>query len=505
MKKRKGLLTASALILLAVIAVSLYKYGHMIPGINEIPLFSGSHEHRYRPVLGEKGEIEYWTCAMHPSVRMKEPGSCPICGMDLTPVKKQPTSVPETPSADSVDEKAEPSDTESMASMQNHDHGAHVTMAPVAGTERGESRSEFTVSPRRQQLIGVRTEPVEIRPIEKSIRTVGVVKLDETRIEHIHTKFSGWIDKVFVDYTWQHVSKGEPLFSVYSPDLVSTQEEYLLALRSNDILGDSDFPDISEGAGSLLEATKRRLRLWDVSENQIREIAETGKVKDSIVVYSPVSGHVVEKNAYENMYVEPMTTIYTIADHSNVWVDVDIYENEIPLVSLGEKATMTLASYPGEEFPGRVTFITPHLDNKTRTVKVRLQFPNPDLKLLPEMYGDVSFDIPLGEKLAIPESAVIRTGTKDIVFVDKGNGNMQIRRVELGGKAGGYYEVLKGLERGDMVVTRANFLIDSESKIQAAVAAWEEDTAGSQESGSTNTGEPNDKAEGTQNERPHNH
>lgn len=499
MKERKGLLTAVVLILLAVTAFTVYKYGHTIPGLKEIPFFSKGHEHQYRPVLGEDGEIEYWTCAMHPSVKMKEPGSCPICGMDLTPVAKRTSSEPEGPS-DATEEKSESSDTEDMDGMQTQDHSMHGTGIPKADTSGDESRSEFTVSPRRQQLIGVRTEPATIRSVDKLIRTVGVVKLDETRIEHIHVKFSGWIDKVFVDYTWQHVSKGEPLFSVYSPELVSTQEEYLLALRSNDILRGSDFPDISEGASSLLEATKRRLRLWDVSENQIREIAETGRVKDSITVYSPVSGHVAEKNAYENMYVEPGTTIYTIADHSRVWVDVDIYENEIPLISLGERATMTLASYPGEEFPGRVTFITPHLDNKTRTVKVRLEFPNPDLKLLPEMYGDVSFEIPLGEKLSIPASAVIRTGTQDIVFVDKGGGTMQIRRVELGGKAGNYYEVLKGLKEGEMVVTRANFLIDSESKIQAVVAAWEEDGTGSEESD-----EPTEGAQETQNEGSHNH
>ena len=178
------------------------------------------------------------------------------------------------------------------------------------------------------------------------------------------------------------------------------------------------------------------------------------------------------------MFVEPNTTVYTIADHSSAWIEVDIYENEIPLVKLGDYAEMTLASYPGEKFEGKITFITPHLDMKTRTVKVRLEFPNPDLKLLPEMYGDVAIEVPLGDKLTIPVSAVLRTGTQDIVFVDKGDGDMDIRKVELGRKAGRYYEVLRGLAQGDMVVSRANFLIDSESKIQAAVAAWGENNDG---------------------------
>ncbi|MGH7892074.1 MAG: efflux RND transporter periplasmic adaptor subunit, partial [Thermodesulfobacteriota bacterium] len=304
---------------------------------------------------------------------------------------------------------------------------------------------------------------------------VGRVTLDYTRTEQVHTRFSGWIDKLYADYTYQHVEKGDPLFSIYSPELVSTQQEYLLALRSNDILSGSDFPEISQGANSLLDAAKRRLELWDISESQIRELAETGKVKESLVIHSPVTGSIVEKNVFQNMYVEPGTVLYTIADHSNVWVEADIYENEIPLVKTGDSASMTLESFPGEVFEGEITFISPHLDMKTRTAKARLEFANPGMRLLPEMYADVNIDIPLGDKLSVPESAVLRTGEQDVVFVDKGGGNMEIRRVALGQKAGGYYEVRRGLSIGEKVVSRANFLIDSESKIQAAVAAWGED------------------------------
>ncbi len=308
----------------------------------------------------------------------------------------------------------------------------------------------------------------------KVIRTVGMVVLDETKIEQIHTKISGWIEKVFVDYTWQHVKKGDSLFSIYSPELVSTQEEYLLALKSKRILGDSKFVEISDSANSLLEASKRRLELWDISEQQIRDLEQTGKVKKSLVIYSPISGHVMYKNAFENMFVEPNTIIYKIADHSNVWVNADIYENEISLVKLGQEVSMTVASLPGQVFTGKVTFIWPHLQPETRTTKVRIEFPNPDLKLLPEMYANVEIEIPLGEKLTIPASAVLRTGKQDLVFVDMGEGKMQIRRVELGQKVDDYYEVLRGLNKGDAVVSRANFLIDAESQIQAAVATWGE-------------------------------
>ena len=273
------------------------------------------------------------------------------------------------------------------------------------------------------------------------------------------------------------MKKGDPLFSIYSPELVSTQEEYLLALRSKDLLAKSDFPEISQGANSLMQATRRRLQLWDISENQIIDLERTGKVKDSVVLYSPISGNVIEKNAFENKFVDPNTTVYTIADHSRVWVQVDIYENEISMIKLGQKAEMTLASFPGEVFEGEVKFINPHLNNETRTVKVRLEFPNPDLKLLPEMYGDISLEIPIGDKLSIPTSAVLRTGKQDVVFVDKGNGIFEIRRIQLGQKTGSYYEVLRGLKSGEQVVSRANFLIDSESKVQAAVATWGEDVS----------------------------
>jgi len=486
MKNHTAIRTTFILIVVVLIALGVYRFGYLIPGLKQIPFFSSGHQHELRPVLGEDGEIEYWTCAMHPSVKMKEPGNCPICGMGLTPVKKQ-TAMSDGQGDGPPDE--DPPGNEDMAEMQGHDHGAHAPTPRRDGTGT-QPKSEFTVSPQRQQMIGVKTEPVAMRNMDKTLRTVGMVKLDETRIEHVHTKFSGWIDEVYVDYTGEHVSKGQPLFSIYSPELVSTQEEYLLALRSKDILSDSGYPDISRGANSLLEATKRRLRLWDVSDAQISEIAETGKVKDSVVIYSPVSGHVMEKNAFENKYVEPGTEIYMIADHSRVWVDVDIYENEIPLIKKGDKAVMTLESYPGEEIPGEVTFIMPHMNSKTRTVKVRLEFPNPELRLLPEMYGDVKFDIPLGKKLSVPESAVLRTGKQDVVFVDKGGGVMQIRKVELGAKADGYYEVLGGLKDGEKVVTRANFLIDSESKIQAAVAAWEEDSETGAAEQDTDTEQP---------------
>lgn len=451
----------------------VYKYGSNIPLINKIPIFSGDHEHEYRPVFTEEGEIDYWTCAMHPSVRLKEPGQCPICGMETTPVWKRGSDQTEPVTQVKMEEKESTKNGEDMAGMQGHDHSSMGVRTKPGNDE--EAKSTFSVTPERQQLIGIKTEPVMVRSLDKEIRTVGMVTLDESKIYNVQTKYTGWIDKVFVDFRWQHVNIGQPLFSIYSPELVTAQEEYLLALKSKNILNNNQFADISIGADSLLKASRRRLELLGVSQNQINALERTGKVKTNLTVYSPVKGHVAQKNAFENMHVEPNTLLYKIADHTTAWVQVDIYENEISMIKLGQKAKMTLASFPGEVFEGDVTFIWPHINPETRTVKARLEFPNPDLRLLPEMYADVTLNIPMGGKLTIPKSAVLRTGKKDLVFVDKGKGSIEIKRVELGQKAGGYYEVLRGLKKGEQVVSRANFLIDAESKVQAAVATWSED------------------------------
>jgi len=458
-------------VVLIILSFGLYIYGSHVQLINKIPIFSDHNKHEYKPVLNDDGEIDYWTCVMHPSVRMKDPGQCPICSMDTVAVMKKNNSQTNTDSETKAENNNKTTGTDGMAGMHGHDHNA----AGVRTKPGNNQDSTFWVAPERQQLIGIKTEPAKMRTMDKEIRTVGMVELDESRIYNIQTKYSGWIEKVFVDYKWQHVHIGQPLFTIYSPDLVTAQEEYLLALKSKNILNDSQFADISRGADSLLKASRRRLELLGVARSQILDLERTGEVKTNLTVYSPVKGHVAQKNAFENMRVEPNTLLYKIADHTTAWVQVDIYENEIALVKLGDKAAMTLASFPGEVFEGEVKFINPHLTPETRTVKLRLEFPNPDLKLLPEMYADVILEIPVGERLTIPASAVLKTGKNDIVFVDKGDGNLEIRKVELGQKAGNYYEVLRGLKDGDIVISSANFLIDSESKVQAAVATWGED------------------------------
>ncbi len=223
----------------------------------------------------------------------------------------------------------------------------------------------------------------------------------------------------------------------------------------------------------MFEATRRRLELFDITDEQIKQLEKSGQVQKHLIVYSPVSGHVMEKNAFPNMYVTPETKIYTIADHTEIWAYVEIYENEISYVRKGQPAVMSTVAYPGEAFHGNITYVYPHLNEKTRTMRVRLEFPNPDLKLKPGMYSNIEIQVPLGATLAVPESAVLRTGKRDLVFVDLGSGTMQLRQVQVGAKAGGYYEILKGLQRGERVVSAANFLIDAESKVQGVEASWE--------------------------------
>jgi len=307
---------------------------------------------------------------------------------------------------------------------------------------------------------------VEYRTLKKAIRTVGKVEYDERKLAEITLKIDGWIKKLFVDYTGQAVRKGEPLLSIYSPELVTTQREYLLALRSWEKLQNSSIEVAVDGAKMLLQTSRDRLLLWDLSKQQIKELEETGEPKINQIIYSPIDGFVIEKMTLQGMRVKPDMALYRIADLSTVWIYADIYENELPLVKVGQEAKVSLTSYPGETFTGKVTHIYPYLNDQTRTVKVRLEFSNPDYKLKPGMYANVELETDMGEKLAVPTEAVLNTGTRQIVFIDKGEGKIEPRIVKLGAEIGEYYEVLEGLSNGEIVVTSSNFLIDAESKVQ---------------------------------------
>ncbi len=326
-----------------------------------------------------------------------------------------------------------------------------------------------TIPPERLQTIGVKYEQVARRPLEKVIRTVGRVAADERRLAKVTIKFHGWIEQLFVSAIGDHVKKGQVLFTIYSPDLVATQEEYLLALQGQKQLGTSEFPEVARGSKDLLEAARRRFQLWDINEEHIRELEQTGKVLRTLPIHSPITGTVIRKETLAGAHVEPGAELYTIADLSHIWILADIYEYELAFVKKDQKAAVTLSYEPGTVWTGRVGFVYPTLDPKTRTAKVRFEVDNSDEKLKPDMYANVELTVNLGTRLSVPQEAVIESGQKQLVFIHHGGGRLEPRMIKTGVKTGSHYEVIAGLKEGDHVVTSANFLIDSESRLKAVV------------------------------------
>ena len=340
---------------------------------------------------------------------------------------------------------------------------------PPAKEENSSRIEGVMVNSQKQQLIGVRTEPATIRDLTHTIRTVGQVAIDERRLVHMHTKLEGWVQELYVKFTGEQVQKDQKLFEIYSPELVSTQEEYLLALKAVRSLGDSEFPEIAQSARSLLEATRQRFSLWDITPDHIQDLEQTGKVLRTLPLHAPSSGYVLHMAVREGMHVTPAMELYALADLSSVWVLADVYEYEIPLVELGQEATVTLSYFPGQTFKGKVTFVYPILEAKTRTVKVRFQLPNPKWALKPGMFANIDLHIPRGKRLVIPNTAVLDSGTEQLVFIDRGQGMFEPRKVTVGVRTRDAYEILDGIKAGEMVVTRGNFLVDSESNLKAAM------------------------------------
>lgn len=328
------------------------------------------------------------------------------------------------------------------------------------------------LSPERMQSIGVTFGKVEMQDIADEIRATGNVDMDERRQAYVQTRFAGWVRTVFVNATYQFVRKGQPLFTIYSPDLVATQQEYLLALKNQKQLQSSSVEGVSQGASSLVSAARERLHQWDIPDAEISTIEQAGKPITELTVYSPVSGYVTERNALPNMYVQPETKLYTVADLSSVWVNAQVFQNDIGRVKPGDPADVTVDAYSGKTFHGRVDQILPQVDMNTRTARVRLVFSNPGLLLKPGMFVNVILKMPMGRSLLVPASAVLQSGTRQIVFVDRGNGTLDPSNVELGPRYQDSFVALKGLKNGDRVVTSANFLIDSESQLQAAAGAF---------------------------------
>ncbi len=416
-----------------------------------------------------------YVCPMHPSITSDKPGECPICGMQLVPASAPPAQASGAAGGRKLLFYRSPMDPKVTSPTPRKDEMG-MDYVPVYSDKVGGSGATAAtglatvgIDPQRQQLIGLRTAPVVQGPVGGSWRTVGRVAVDETRLHHVALKFSGFIEQVFVDYVGKPVRAGEPLFSIYSPDVASAEEEYLLALRTRDSLG----AGATEAGDELVTAARERLKLWDIPEAEIRRLERTRKAQRTVTLYTPMSGVVTKKDAVMGHRVAEGDMPYEITDLSQVWVLADAYESDLGRVRLGMPATLTLQAFPGKEFTGKVIFIDPILDPKTRTAKVRLAFPNPTGELRPEMFGEVTLRTPSRKGLSIPTDAIIDSGTRKVVFVALGEGKFRPQEVRIGATDGDRSEVLEGLRAGDEVVTRANFLVDSESRLRASLGALE--------------------------------
>lgn len=375
---------------------------------------------------GER-KVLYWYDPMHPAYKSDKPGVAPDCGMKLVPKY--------------VDE---------VQAMKDMPPGTVM------------------LSPEKEQLIGVRYAEVRRTDLVRTLRTVGRVEPDDTKIARIHVKIAGWIEKVYLDYVGKLVKKGQPLFTVYSPELVSTQEEFLIARRGQKYLGDSPYAEVAAGADSLLRAARDRLRLWDISDEQIEQLEKTGEVTRAMTLYSPIDGFVTNRNAFEQVYVTPDKDLYEIADLSTVWVYVDVYEYEIPYVRVGQPVSMKLSYFPEKTYTGKVDYVYPTLDPNTRTVKVRLVFSNPAFDLKPGMFANAELKIDYGVQTLVPSEAVLDSGTRQMVFLAKPGGYFEPREVKVGARFDDQIVILSGLNPGEKIVASGNFLIDSESRLSSA-------------------------------------
>jgi Cu(I)/Ag(I) efflux system membrane fusion protein/cobalt-zinc-cadmium efflux system membrane fusion protein len=328
------------------------------------------------------------------------------------------------------------------------------------------------ISPQRLQRIGVKTGEVERRPVEDEIRATGNVAVDETRLADVQLRFSGYIQRVFADATYQYVRKGQPLFTIYSPDLVATEREYLVAKQNQEQVAQSTVPGVIYSAASLLDAAAERLKQWGVPHQEVARLESTGQVQQELEVDSPVSGYITERSAFPSVAVQPGMRLYAIADLSIVWVQAQVFQNDLERIKVGAPATLTVNTYPGRTFTGRVDFIYPQVDTDTRTAKARVVFSNPGMQLKPGMFVNVTLKVQMGNQLVIPATGVLQSGAREIAFVERSDGYIEPREVQLGSRVGDDFIVLKGLKAGEQIVTSANFLIDSESQLQAALGSF---------------------------------
>jgi membrane fusion protein, copper/silver efflux system len=386
------------------------------------------------------------------------------CGKPKTEPAAQEHAAASPPAAPAVDE-----------------HAGHGTAAPADGGSAGRGPAasadggsalpgyaSVAVDPTRQQLLGIKTAPVERQTIDRSIRTVGIVQTDETRTSHVHVKFEGFIEQIYVNYTGRLVRKGQPLFKIFSRELLAAEQEYVSSRTALARVPTAAGEAVRGSAQQLAAASRERLRLFDVPPALLTEIERTGVAQRAITIMSPQTGTVVEKQAIAGLAVTPMMHLYVIADLSKVWVLADIYERDLAQIKVGQQAKMRIEALPGRSLEGTVTFASPTVDQATRTVKVRFEFPNREGALRPGMYATVEIAAPGGQALVIPSDSVVDTGERKIVFVTKGEGRFEPQPIVTGAAFNGRYEVIEGLREGDIIATSGQFLLDSESRLRGA-------------------------------------
>jgi Cu(I)/Ag(I) efflux system membrane fusion protein/cobalt-zinc-cadmium efflux system membrane fusion protein len=428
------------------------------------------------PAARPEAKTQYWRCPMHPEIVRDAPAKCPKCGMDLVPVPTGAAPAPGAPAAPPKERKIKywvsPMDPGYVRDKPGK-APCGMDMVPVYEEEGAgaETPGVIAVSPTTIQSMGVRTARVEVRPLSRLTLTVGLVTFNERNLSTVTTKVNGWVERLYVNATGDPVRKGQTLLSLYSPDLVSSQEEYLLAVRNLKAMKDSPVKEMADGARRLAEASRRRLAYFDISAAQIEALERTGQVKKHLTLASPANGIVTKRMVTQGMYVQAGMPVLEVADLSTVWVDADIYQSELPWIKVGQPVTMTLDYLPGKSFSGKIDYIYPYLKEATRTAKVRLRFANPGLRLKPEMFAQVKIESPVSHQAVVaPSDAVIDTGLKQYVFIALGGGRFEPREVKLGVLGDdGLREVLSGLKGGEDVVTSAQFMLDSESRFREAV------------------------------------
>ena len=423
------------------------------------------------PAAQPEAKTRYWRCPMHPEIVRDAPSKCPICGMDLVPVREE-APAPAAAKERKIKYWVSPMDPGYVRDKPGK-APCGMDMVPVyedAGAG-AEAPGVIAVSPTTIQSMGVRTAKVEVRPLSRLTLTVGLVTFNERNLATITTKVNGWLERLYVNATGDPVRKGQTLVSIYSPELVASQEEYLLAVRNLKAMKDSPVKEMADGARRLAEASRRRLAYFDISAAQIDALERTGQVKKHLTLASPANGIVTKRMVTQGMYVQAGMPLLEVADLSTVWVDADIYQYELPWIKVGQPVSMTLDYLPGQTFPGKIDYIYPYLKEATRTAKVRLRFANPGLRLKPEMFAQVKIESPVSHQAVVaPSDAVIDTGLKQYVFIALGGGRFEPREVKLGVLGDdGLREVLSGLKGGEDVVTSAQFMLDSESRFREAV------------------------------------